>query len=168
MAHIREPLVKLSRAREGQKLELRGSAGQGLSMRFREVEVTEVRADMFNGRRPKCGIWTSESAMLVPNSIPPENGVNPGESNIPTEILQSYRKTHAILSHLPTVLGAPRRSPLCREHTQSFWEDCFLLRGLRSGRQFSKSAAGQGQLVGRRVFMSVASPWLHELRVATL
>ncbi len=67
------PLVKLSRAREGQKLELRGSAGQVLSMQFREVEVT------FNGRRPKCGIWTSESAMLVPNSIPPENGVNLGE-----------------------------------------------------------------------------------------
>ncbi len=45
--------------------------------------------------------------MLVPNSIPPANGFNPGESKIPTEILQSYRKTHAILSHLPTVLGAP-------------------------------------------------------------
>ncbi|KAK0243537.1 hypothetical protein EDD85DRAFT_786434 [Armillaria nabsnona] len=52
--------------------------GQGLSMQLREVEVTEVRADMFNGRWPKCGIWTSESAML--SKTPQIVGVSPDKS----------------------------------------------------------------------------------------
>ncbi len=48
--------------------------GQEVSMWFREVEVMEIRSrsDTFNRRWPKCGIWMSENAMLVQNSIPPQ------------------------------------------------------------------------------------------------
>ncbi|PBK80441.1 hypothetical protein ARMGADRAFT_1020914 [Armillaria gallica] len=36
-------------------------------MRFREAEVTEVRAGMFDGRRPKRSIRTLEYVMFVPS-----------------------------------------------------------------------------------------------------
>ncbi|KAK0237242.1 hypothetical protein EDD85DRAFT_603795 [Armillaria nabsnona] len=79
--------------------------GQGLGMRFREeVEDAEVRVGMFNGRQPKRSIWTSENAMLVPNSIPPKYS-NPTEKH-----MRSYPTFPSFRGPLAKVLSTLSRT----------------------------------------------------------